>query len=204
MKLLVVVDYQKDFVDGTLGFEGAEKLDEKIAAKIKKYADEKEMIVATFDTHYNYPRLGVEGQIPAYMGTREGKALPVEHCIIRTDGWDMYGKSKESYDEARMTTATYDIYKESFGVSPHNMMALRDVLHSQRLRFARNGKSTKVESVELVGLVSNVCVVSNAVVFQAAFPEAQIIVDTQCTDSFDKEKHEATLKVLEGLQVQLL
>ena len=204
MKLLVVVDYQKDFVDGALGFEGAELLDGKIAEKIKKYADEKEMIVATFDTHYDYARIGVDGKVPSYLNTREGKALPVEHCIIRTSGWDMYGKTREAYKAASALTSTHEIYKESFGVSPFNMMGLRDLLNAQRLRFARNGKDIKVESIELVGLVSNICVVSNAVVFQAAFPEAQIIVDTNCTASFDKEKHDATLKVLEGLQVQLI
>ena len=204
MKLLVVVDYQKDFVDGALGFEGAELLDEKIAAKIKKYADEKEMIVATFDTHYDYERLGVDGRVPAYMNTREGKALPVEHCIIRTDGWDMYGKTNEAYKAAHAQTVTHDIYKESFGASPYNMEGLRNVIRDYRTRFARNGKTLNVESVELVGLVSNICVISNAVMFQAAFPEAQIIVDTNCTASFDKAKHEATLKVLEGLQVKLV
>ena len=74
-KMLVVVDYQNDFVDGALGFPGAEKLDHGIAQKIKEFAERGDHVVVTLDTHYDN-----------YLDTREGKALPVPHCIEGTHG----------------------------------------------------------------------------------------------------------------------
>ena len=77
-RLLVVVDYQKDFVDGALGFAGAENLDLRIAAKIKRYHDAGDMVVFTYDTHRKN-----------YLTTQEGRKLPVEHCICGTPGWEL-------------------------------------------------------------------------------------------------------------------
>ncbi len=59
----------------------------------------------------------------------------------------------------------------------------------------------QAEEIELVGLVSNICVVSNSVVLQSKYPEAAIVVDAACTGSFDKALHEKVLDILEGLQV---
>ena len=60
------------------------------------------------------------------------------------------------------------------------------------------------DTIELVGLVSNICVVSNAVVLQSKYPEATILVDAACTDSFDRNLHEKVLDVLSGFQVTVL
>ena len=81
-RLLVVVDYQKDFVDGALGFAGAENLDLRIAAKIKRYHDAGDVVVFTDDTHWKN-----------YLTTQEGRKLPVEHCICGTPGWELYGET---------------------------------------------------------------------------------------------------------------
>jgi len=171
-KLLVVVDYQKDFVDGSLGFPGAETLDEGIARKVLSHEGP---VVYTLDTHPE-----------EYLNTREGKALPVEHCIRRTDGWQVYGKTKEALQKID----AIEIEKKSFGISPGAVGSLF-VLEP-------------VDEIELVGLVTNICVVSNAVIFQAAFPEAQIVVDASLCASFDPVLHEKTLDVLEGLQVKVI
>ena len=77
-KCLIVVDYQKDFVDGSLGFEASVKLDENIAAKIKQYHAENADVIFTLDTHESN-----------YMDTQEGKNLPVRHCIRGTEGWEI-------------------------------------------------------------------------------------------------------------------
>ncbi|MBQ3256897.1 MAG: isochorismatase family protein, partial [Oscillospiraceae bacterium] len=85
-KLLVVIDYQNDFVNGSLGFEGAELLDERIAAKVKAYHKEKDAhVIYTQDTHKNN-----------YLKTQEGKKLPIPHCIRNTEGWEVYGKTAEA------------------------------------------------------------------------------------------------------------
>ena len=77
-KALIVVDYQNDFVNGALGFEGAEKLDDIICEKIQQYRKEGGHIIFTFDTHE-----------ANYLNTMEGKNLPVEHCIKGTAGWEI-------------------------------------------------------------------------------------------------------------------
>lgn len=80
-KLLVVVDYQKDFVDGSLGFAGAEQLEGPICEKIEAYARSGGDVVFTFDTHED-----------DYLNTQEGKKLPVPHCILGSEGWQLYGR----------------------------------------------------------------------------------------------------------------
>ena len=88
-KALIVVDYQKDFVSGSLGFPEAEKLDEKIAAKIEACLQEGGDLVFTFDTH------GTD-----YLETLEGKNLPVVHCIKGSDGWELYGRTGDYLQKA--------------------------------------------------------------------------------------------------------
>lgn len=89
-KLLIVVDYQKDFVNGSLGFKEAEYLDEYLASLIDQYHQNKDDVIFTFDTHQNN-----------YLETQEGKNLPIEHCIKNSDGWKLYGKvntAKKDHD----------------------------------------------------------------------------------------------------------
>ena len=174
MKYLFVIDYQKDFVDGTLGFPGAEKLDEAIAAKVRSYG--KGHVLFTRDTHFEN-----------YLDTREGKNLPVVHCIKGSDGWQVYGETAKALAEVEAP----GIDKLVFG------MDVTDPATAALL-------PEKADEIELVGLVSNICVVSNAVVLQSKYPEATIVVDAACTDSFDKALHEKVLDVLEGFQVKVI
>lgn len=187
MKMLVIVDYQHDFVSGTLKFEGAEKLDAGIAQKIRDYEKMDGIIVRTMDTHFKN-----------YVETREGKNLPIVHCIFRTEGWEMYGETKKAWDEVSERMATHSLNKRSFGVGPSFMLELIDYLRMSGIEVS------DIETIEFVGLVSNICVISNVVVFQSAFPNATMLVNPALTDSFDKELHEATIKVLGGLQVKFI
>ena len=171
---LFVIDYQNDFVDGALGFSGAEKLDEKIAAKVRAYG--KGRVLFTRDTHF-----------ADYLDTREGKNLPVVHCVKGTPGWECYGETAKALAEVEAP----GIDKLVFG------MDVTDPATAAVL------PETAAE-IELVGLVSNICVVSNAVVLQSKYPEATIVVDAACTDSFDKALHEKVLDVLEGFQVKVI
>lgn len=168
-KLLIVVDYQNDFVNGSLGFDGAEKLEECIAGKISEYKDYD--IVYTLDTHNDN-----------YLETMEGKKLPVKHCIKGSDGWNIYGKPK------RMLKHCKCFKKDTFGSKE-----LFDFLRTK-----------DYEEIELVGLVSNICVISNAIIAKTALPQAEIIVDATCTDSFDKTLNEKSLDVMEGLHITIV
>lgn len=175
-KLLVVVDYQKDFVDGSLGFPGAEKLDEGIAAKVMNHDGP---VIYTMDTHPEN-----------YLEMREGRALPVDHCIKGTQGWEVFGETKKALAQV----GAKGLEKRSFGLSPQELTAMKEELFQNEC----------FEEIELVGLVTNICIISNAVIFQAAYPETQIIVDGSLCASFDHELHEKTLDVLTGLQVRVL
>ena len=173
-RYLFVIDYQNDFVDGALGFPGAEKLDEKIAAKVRAYG--KGRVLFTRDTHFEN-----------YLDTREGKNLPVVHCVKGTEGWQVYGETARALGEVSAKA----IDKLVFG------MDVTDPATAAVLPEA-------ADEIELVGLVSNICVVSNAVVLQSKYPEATIVVDAACTDSFDKALHEKVLDVLSGFQVKVI
>lgn len=169
-KILLVVDYQNDFVNGALGFAGAEKLDKGIAEKIRSYGAGR--VFYTQDTHHE-----------DYLTTREGRHLPVPHCIEGSFGWEIYGETAKALREVQAV----GFCKESFGMNPYC-----DRLPEQ------------VDQVELVGLVSNICVLSNAVTLQTRYPQAQIVVDASLTDSFNPKLHQAVLDVLEGIQVNVL
>ena len=173
-RYLFVIDYQNDFVDGALGFSGAEKLDEKIAAKVRSYGEGN--VLFTRDTHFDN-----------YLETREGRNLPVKHCIKGSFGWECYGETAKALAEVEAPA----IDKLVFGMDITDP-ATAAVLPEQ------------ADEIELVGLVSNICVISNAVVLQSKYPEATIIVDASCTDSFDKSLHEKVLDVLAGFQVNVI
>ena len=139
-RYLFVIDYQNDFVDGALGFPGAEKLDGKIAEKVRAYG--KGHVLFTRDTHYEN-----------YLDTREGKNLPVTHCLKGTKGWQVYGETAKALAEVEAP----GIDKRVFGMNvtdPDTAAVLPE----------------RADEIELVGLVSNICVVSNAVVLQSRYP----------------------------------
>lgn len=181
--LLAVIDYQVDFVSGSLGFPDADRLDSLIAARIRRALEEGDDILFTFDTHY-----------PGYLTTREGKALPVEHAILNTPGHKLFGEVGRLYDECAADPARASriitVNKTTFGMPPEAINV-----------FLRN---KDYETIELCGLVSNMCVISNACCLQAAFPQAQIVIDAALTDTFNKDLHYQTLSVLQGMQVNIL
>lgn len=185
MKVLVVVDYQNDFVNGALGFENADKIDKGIAEKVR--AKDYDALVLTYDTHKEN-----------YLKTREGIALPVEHCIYGTEGHNLFGETRKAVAEVQKEKLGFHILKETFATSPKEIVNL---IEDFKRYF---GEDVNVETVEFTGLVTNMCVLSNVVCFQGAFPEAQMIVHANLVDSFNKDLHNKTLDVLEGMQVQVV
>jgi len=171
-KLLVVVDFQNDFVTGSLGFKKAKQIDEKIAFKIKKYRENNYDILFTFDTHNN-----------DYLYTQEGIILPVEHCIIGTEGHDIYGMTRNQVKEEDIK-----IYKDVFG-SKELGLYLGNNFYSE---------------IEFVGVVTNICVISNAVIARTFSKESKIIVDYSCVASNDDSLNEKCIDILESLQVEII
>jgi len=176
-KVLVVIDYQKDFVDGSLGFKKAETLEDGIYNKVKNYLDNGDKVIFTYDTHYEN-----------YLETREGKSLPVPHCYINTEGHELYGKLNEFVGAPN----TFHYNKEAFGIAPKDMLKLAEDI------------GTDIDEIELVGVVTNMCVISNVVTFQAQYINANLIVDGELCASFEDSLHDKALDVIEALSVKVI
>ena len=170
MKALIIVDYQYDFVDGTLGFPGASDLEGPIVDKIMKAKSEGRDIYYTMDCHGS-----------DYLKTQEGKRLPVEHCNT-PEGMELYGRLSDLSKDAKV------IRKPSFGSSE-----LFDIMRDK-----------DYDEVELCGLVTNICVISNAVLVKTALPEAKVVVDAKCVGGGDKILNDKALDVMAGLQIEII
>lgn len=172
MKALVVVDYQKDFVDGALGFAGAELLEPIIVEKINRCREDGGDIIFTLDTHGEN-----------YLETAEGRKLPVIHCVDGTPGHSLYGSLAQC-----MRAEDIVIKKPSFG-----SITLMDILRVKRY-----------SEIELCGLVTDICVVSNAILAKTALPESRVSVDSSACASFDKSAHEAALRVMKSVHIDVI
>lgn len=170
-KLLIVVDFQNDFIDGSLGFDKAKELIPIIKNKIETYLNENNDVIYTMDTHYDN-----------YLETLEGKKLPVVHCIKGTDGWKI-NKECDYLDKAVKV-----LEKNTF----------------PSLDLANYLKDKDYQEIEVCGLVSNICVISNAIMAKSALPNARIFVDSKATSSAFDKLHEETLDVLEGLHIEVI
>ena len=176
-KVLVVIDYQNDFVTGSLGFKEAETLEDGIYKKVQKYLDEGSKVIFTYDTHYDN-----------YLETREGKNLPIKHCILGTEGHELYGKIKD-FKNAKNTL---HINKEAFGIAPLSMIKISEEIGND------------VDYIEIIGIVTNMCVISNVVTLQSQYINSEIVVDETLCSSFDKNLHQKALDVIKSLQVKVI
>ncbi len=120
-----------------------------------------------------------------YLSTQEGKNLPVEHCIKGTEGWEIRAEIAELLQGAVV------VDKPSFG-----SLELAELLYEEN-------KKEELE-VELVGLCTDICVVSNAILLKAKMPEIQISVDASCCAGVTPESHQAALETMKMCQIQIL
>jgi nicotinamidase-related amidase len=167
-KLLIVVDMQKDFVDGALGSKEAVAIVDNVVKKIEDFDGD---IIVTYDTHEEN-----------YMLTQEGKNLPVPHCLKDTDGWQICDELKPYADVI--------IDKLTFG-----SIELPDFIKSF---------NEPIEKIELCGLCTDICVISNAVVLKAAFPEVPIAVDSSCCVGVTVESHNNALNAMKVIQIEII
>ena len=175
-KILVVVDMQKDFIDGSLGTPEAQAMLPRLAEKIKNEPDTTHFIF-TKDTHH-------EG----YLFTPEGKKLPVEHCIRGTEGWKIPGCLIEDF-----CYSPFVIEKPTFG-SYELMCAIEDFLKDD----------VNIDTIEFVGLCTDICVVSNVLMAKARFyNDCEIAVDSSCCAGVTPESHEAALQTMRMCQINV-
>ena len=173
-RILIVVDMQTDFVDGALGTSEAVAILPAVAEKIKAYAaDPDGAILVTYDTHAE-----------DYMETSEGKHLPVPHCIKGTVGWELHPS---------VTAAL-----EGVGYTPVEKPTFGSVALPEMVKKAAAGEDF---SVELIGLCTDICVVSNTLLLKAYYPEAPISVDAACCAGVTPATHEAALTTMGMCQI---
>ena len=170
-KILVVIDMQNDFIDGTLGTKEAQQIIPLVVSKIHSYPQD--CIYATRDTHPEN-----------YLETQEGRNLPVSHCIEGTKGWEIRKEIADAMPGAEI------INKPTFG----------SVVLAQEL-MERNAREP-IE-VELVGLCTDICVVSNALLIKAILPEIVVKVDPGCCAGVTPQSHEAALATMRACQIQI-
>ncbi len=171
--ILIVVDMQKDFIDGALGTPEAIAIVDKAVDKINSFRGD---IIVTYDTHFDN-----------YMDTAEGAKLPVPHCIKGTAGWEL-----DSRVRAALNTKEYtEIEKITFG-----SINLPDYIAEE---YDANDIS-----IELIGLCTDICVVSNALILKANFPETPISVDSACCAGVTPSKHLAALETMASCQIDIV
>lgn len=171
--VLVVIDMQNDFIDGALGTDEAVKIVGSVAEKIREY--EGQTVFATRDTHEEN-----------YLETAEGRHLPVPHCIRGTKGWEIRTEIAEALAQADAQV----IDKPTFG---------SEVLARKLQKMAEQEEL----SIELAGLCTDICVVSNALLIKAKLPETPLRVDPACCAGVTRESHEAALLTMKMCQVDV-
>ena len=165
MKVLAIIDMQKDFIDGALGTKEAVSIVPKVAARLKKAREDRETVVFTRDTHH-----------ADYLSTQEGRKLPVPHCMEGTADWQI--------DAA---LPVFD--KPGFGST-----ALIDYLKGL----------PELESVEFIGLCTDICVITNAMMTKGALPEVPLFVRADCCAGVTPESHETALNAMKMCQIEIV
>ena len=170
---LIVVDMQRDFIDGSLGTPEAQAIVPRVVEKILQFDGE---IFATLDTHAEN-----------YLQIAEGRHLPVPHCIKGTPGWMLQDEIAAALEQKQCTR----VEKVTFG----------SVMLPRLLYQAAQGQPF---TLELVGLCTDICVVSNALLFKAAMPEAPITVDASCCAGVTPESHRHALETMKMCQIKVV
>ena len=172
-KILLVIDFQVDFVDGALGTEEAVAIVPNVIEKIKSYdpAD----VYATLDTHFE----------ENYFDTQEGIKLPVLHCVKDSPGWQLYPGVDELIPE------DHRFIKYTFG-SLDVQQFIMDLAAQEDIE------------VELIGLCTDICVVSNAMLCKASVPSMSVTIDASCCAGVSVPTHEAALLTMQTCQMNII
>ena len=170
-KTLIVVDMQNDFIDGSLGTNEAQLITKNVKNKIYDYNKQGNWIIFTRDTHYSN-----------YLNTKEGKKLPVIHCIKGTYGWKIAdGLEINNCIYIDKSTFGWPYWKETF-----------------------DKYDIKTEEIELIGLCTDICVVSNALILKSTFPDIEITVDINCCAGVTPKTHMAALETMKMCQINII
>ena len=175
MKILVVIDMQNDFLTGALGNPEGVKIIPLVVEKINEYKNTNDIIIATRDTHYDN-----------YLATMEGSKLPVPHCIYNSWGWQIEDNIAKSLGDALI----FD--KPTFGST-----SLAEYLFKNY-----KDKETELE-IELCGVCTDICVISNAMLIKSYLPNSHILVDSKLVRGVTNESHQIALMAMKACHIEI-
>ena len=174
-KYLVVVDMQKDFIDGALGTKEAQAIVPKVAEKIKNFDGK---VFYTRDTHDE-----------KYLETQEGKNLPVKHCICGEDGLALNSEIMQAIAETKAEV--------------HNFCRKGTVGSMELAQILKETYEDQEVEIELIGLCTDICVISNAMLIKAVLPEVKVSVDSSCCAGVTPESHRNALEAMKMCQIEI-
>jgi nicotinamidase-related amidase len=185
MKILVLVDLQNDFIDGTLGSKEAQAIVPNVINKLDDIDMKETLVIMTQDTHYD-----------DYLDTLEGKYLPVKHCIIDTPGWEINKDIANAVDSKDRITIDYE--------KINNGRICKNTFGSDDLREFIMKYKDDIEEMEFIGLCTDICVVSNVLMARQSMPNTRIVVDASCCAGVTPEKHKAALETMRSCQIDVV
>ena len=193
MKVLIVVDMQKDFVDGSLGTKEAQAIVPLVAETIEQMADPNTVVIFTKDTHK-----------VNYLNTLEGKNLPVEHCIKGTAGHSIVDEVFKAYINVNKD---YKTPWDAYPLADTNPIRIEKPtfgsVELQNTLYAMNDIEP-IEEITLMGLCTGICVMSNAILCKATLPEVPVNVVADCCACVTPESHKTALEAMKLCQINII
>ena len=182
MKILVVIDMQNDFISGTLGTKEAQSIVDKAAKRIEEF--DGGLILFTQDTHQN-----------DYLSTHEGKKLPVTHCIKGTHGWQIHERIMEAWRNKKGTSQISEVPDNSFHKPVFGSVELVEYIKS---------RVAEITEIELLGVCTDICVISNAIMLKNTVPETKISVNAACCAGVTPQSHKEALNVMRMCHIDVV
>ena len=190
--ILVIIDVQNDFIDGALPADKDRTVTKRIAKCAANAAKWNVPIVFTRDTHHD------EGD-DKYEDTLEGQNLPVKHCIKGTHGWEIADELKDFTFYNEETGSSNIVDKCTFG----SYIYLPDVIEYQIDNYKQlYGKN--IDQIDICGFDTDICLISNALILRARFPNMKISVFENLCAGSSPERHAAALEVLKSNQIDVI
>lgn len=187
MKVLIVVDMQNDFIDGPLGSSYAKSIVPNVVNKIREAKENGWYVIITRDAHKKWD-----------TDTIESQTLKTEHCIIGSKGIEL---NESIFNEIKGLKPKYrDICEK-------NTFLLKGIdsciWKASNIFFNENKKNWYVEEIEIVGLCTSICVISNALYLRSMFPCVKIVVDAKCCADSTQDAHNQALSVMSNCCIEI-
>ena len=182
MKILIIVDMQNDFIDGALGTKEAAAIVGDVANRIKNSVGE--LITFTQDTHQEN-----------YLSTYEGKKLPVIHCIEGTEGWKINETIRNAWRSNKDTDIIHELPENTF---------IKSVFGSVKLVEFLKSRVAEITEIEILGVCTDICVISNAIMIKNTLPDVKISVNSACCAGVTPQSHTEALNVMKMCHIDVI